>query len=212
MQTTDNPISRIGIIGGSFNPVHRAHCRIAEEFILQTSCDICYCIPTAVSPFKQKQPFDVQDDDRLAMLRLAFRYQPKIRVSDLEIQRGGVSYTIDTIAALTTLHPHTTLFLLIGQDQAAEFHRWKEWELLLERVQLCIVRRPDSHAQVDIISRQLTTREGKPPIWIDCPEMNFSSTAIREYIRQGMDVETMLAPEVMEYIHEHHLYGYAGGA
>ncbi len=202
-------VSRIGIIGGSFNPVHKAHCRIADEFLIQISCDICYFIPTAVSPFKQEQPFDVQDSDRLEMLRLATRYQPKFRVSDLEIKRGGVSYTIDTITAITTLHPHAALFLLIGQDQAAEFHRWKEWQLLLEHVQLCIVRRAESLAQAGEITVRLT-HAGKPPIWIECPEIPISSTTIRENIRQGFDVGTMLAPEVIAYIHEQHLYGYVG--
>lgn len=209
MEHSDKPLSSIGIIGGSFNPVHVAHCRIAEEFLAQTSCDICYFIPTAVSPFKQKQPFDVQDADRLAMLRLATSHHPKFSMSDLEIRRGGVSYTIDTITSLQESHPNTALFLLIGQDQAAEFERWKEWELILERVQLCIVRRADSHAQTREITVRLT-HAGKPPMWIDCPEIPISSTLIRENIRQGIDVRTMLAPEVMEYIHEYHLYGYVG--
>ncbi len=209
MDITEKSTFRIGIIGGSFNPVHTAHCRIAEEFLAQTSCDICYFIPTAVSPFKQKQPFDVQDADRLAMLRLATSYHPKFSVSDLEIRRGGVSYTIDTISIIQELHPNAALFLLIGQDQAAEFERWKEWEFILERVQLCIVRRPESDAPVAEITHRLTYA-GKPLLWVDCPLMNVSSTLIREYIRQGIDISSMVSPDVMAYIHEHQLYGYVG--
>ena len=202
-------IVKIGMIGGSFNPVHLAHCRIAEEFIAQTSCDICYFIPTAVSPFKQNQPLDVQDADRLAMLRLATSYHPQFSVSDLEIRRGGVSYTIDTLTVIQDSHPNAALFLLIGQDQAADFERWKEWELILERAHVCIVRRPEADAEVDEITRRLTYA-GKPPLWIDCPLMKISSTMIRENIRQGIDISSMVSPEVKAYIHDHQLYGYVG--
>ncbi|MBK9247964.1 MAG: nicotinate (nicotinamide) nucleotide adenylyltransferase [Ignavibacteria bacterium] len=209
MKAGDIP-KRIGIFGGSFNPVHRAHCRIAEEFIDQAKCDICYFIPTAVSPFKEEQPLYVNDMHRLTMLRLATEYHPKFLVSDIEILRGGVSYTIDTINALRELHPHSQLFLLIGQDQAGEFHRWKDWKLIVDYVQLCIVRRPDTIAQQKEITKQLT-HANKVPQWIQCLEMNISSTEIRENIRQGIEIDEMVSPQVMEYIQVNHLYGYKDG-
>jgi nicotinate-nucleotide adenylyltransferase len=198
---------RIGIIGGSFNPVHIAHLIIADRFVDQRGLDECYFVPTYQSPFKTSDASVAPAEDRLAMVRSATVQHPRFKVSDVEIQRGGVSYTIDTIRFFKDVNPTAEINILIGSDQAVEFVRWKEWQQILREAQVCVVRRPFllTPEMEDRLSETLTIDE-KSPVWISAPLLEISSTEIRKRVREGKSINYLTVKAVRDYIAEHRLY------
>lgn len=121
-------MERIGIFGGSFNPVHLGHVNIARSAIKDLSLDRLYVMPAAVSPFKQDAP--AAEFDRLMLVRAAFNGMEKTVVDERELARGGVSYAIDTVRELKREHPHAKLFFIIGVDSLEGLERWKDIEEL----------------------------------------------------------------------------------
>ena len=130
---------RIGIFGGTFNPIHRAHFDVALEFIDKLSLDLLYVIPNNIPPLKESH--GVSGDERLEMLEIAFSGQNKIVVSDTEIKRGGMSYTRDTVAELKEKHKDDELFLLIGDDWIDNFDKWRDYKFILDNAHLVIAYR-----------------------------------------------------------------------
>ncbi len=200
---------RIGIIGGSYNPVHIAHLIIADRFAEQMQLDQTFLIPAFRSPFKlEEDGTDIASaEHRTAMLRLALEYYPQFQVDTVELERGGVSYTIDTIRYFRDRFPDAELFLLIGSDQAAAFTKWKDWQEIIRQVQLCIARRPHTipHEVEHVISFTLSDEKGEP-FWIDAPLMAFSSTDIRRRVAGGRSIKFVVPWKIEQYIYEHKLY------
>ncbi|MBU3742246.1 MAG: nicotinate (nicotinamide) nucleotide adenylyltransferase [Candidatus Kapabacteria bacterium] len=199
---------RIGIVGGSFNPVHIAHLIIADRFVEQMQLDTCLFVPAYQSPFKRVQGgSDATPEQRLTMVRRAVEQNAMFAVSDVEIARGGVSYTIDTIRHVRSQHPNAACFLLIGSDQAIEFVRWHEWEQILREAQLCIVRRP--FLLTNEMEQRMTetlTIDGRPPVWISAPLLEISSTEIRQRVALGKTINYLTVKAVRDFIDEHSLY------
>lgn len=191
-------------MGGSFNPIHKAHYRMAECFLREMNCDVCYFVPAALSPFKKGDSCYATSEHRLAMVKLAIQDNPLFRFCDEEIKRGGISYTIDTISWFKEQFPDSSLFLLIGADQAKEFTLWKQWEAIIKAVQLCIINRKGI-LEKDAISQTLTINS-KPPVWIDCPIINISSSMIRNNIRNQKSISNLVPSKVEKYIYDHKLY------
>lgn len=200
-------MQRIGIFGGSFNPIHIAHLIVAEQFVEALELDTCLFVPAARSPFKENDASYVSDAHRLAMVRLAVAENPSFDVSDVELARGGVSYTIDTVCEMQQRYPNAKLFLLIGTDQALMFKQWNRWAEILQRTQVCIVRRPVHGVDVDeaAVSRQLTL-DGSSPMWIDAPYLAISSTDIRNRVRAARSVRYLTPTSVAAFIDQHGLY------
>lgn len=198
---------RIGIIGGSFNPIHIAHLIIADRFVDQLSLDACYFVPAFQSPFKVGDTGLASPADRVAMVSLATEQHPKFHVSTVEVDREGISYTIDTLRALSQQFPDASLHLLIGSDQAIEFVRWKDWQDICRIAQLCIVRRPFllTPEQEQRMTEQLTI-DGRAPIWIQAPLLEISSTDIRNRVADGKSINYQTVKAVRDYIDEKKLY------
>lgn len=167
----------------------------------------CYFVPANTSPFKTLDAQLAPAADRLAMVRNATQQHPKFKVSDVEIQRGGVSYTIDTIQYFQSEFPSDSLSLLIGSDQAVDFVRWKEWQQICINAQLCIVRRPFllTPEMEERLSDRLTVH-GRTPIWISAPLLEISSTDIRKRVREGKSINYLTVKSVRDYIAENALY------
>lgn len=201
-------MQRIGLVGGSFNPIHIAHLIIADRFVEQMELDVCYFVPANQSPFKAGVAVaDATPQQRLEMVRRAIGQHPRFRPSDVEIDRGGISYTIDTVRHFTNEHPGAIVHLLIGSDQAIEFVRWKEWDSIVRESQLCIVRRPFllTPEQEQRMTENLTI-DGKQPIWVSAPLLEISSTEIRHRVTNGRTINYMTVKNVRDYIAEQGLY------
>ncbi len=198
---------KIGIYGGSFDPVHLAHLKMAEAFLASCSLDICYFVPTTVSPFKigEKQ---ANERNRYNMLKIAIEDNTKFQVSDYEISSpDAVSYTYKTVTHFTNTFPDAEIFLLIGGDNASTFQKWKNWEYILENVTLCIVDRPGalSDKQKEEIKKALSIKS-KEPHWVSAPLMEISSTIIRANVSKGFSIKKLVPKKVENYIKEHQLY------
>lgn len=139
MKRNDKDPERIGIFGGSFNPVHKGHVAAADFFAAELRLDLLYVIPTFVSPLKSA--LSASGRDRLEMLKIAFSNREKVVVSDIELRREGTSYTCDTVKAIREKHPKSKLFYLIGDDWLEGFTRWRNYEYILKNVTLAVADR-----------------------------------------------------------------------
>ena len=181
---------RIGIFGGSFSPPHLGHLRAARFFGQTLRLDRLLIVPAGAPPLKS--PCGVSGEDRLALCRLTFPFE----ISDAEVRRGGVSYTIDTLREVRAGHPCAQLYLLIGTDQLAAFPLWRDWRGILELCTVCALQRDAAPLRTDLPIRVL---EGFVPVEI-------SSTRLRRRLLLGEDCAAWLAPGALAYIHEKRLY------
>ncbi len=199
---------RRGILGGSFDPVHIGHLIMAqdalEKFDLQAVC----FIPCALPPHKRSAVL-APAQHRLAMLEEALRGDPRFSVSTVEIERGTVSYTIDTIHELRRCHPHVDWFFIIGGDTLLQLHTWKEIGELLNLCRFVTVMRPGY--DTDILTAENmrlppeTVRESKKRL-ITGHGVEVSSTEIRRRRAGGLSVKYLVPHPVESYINEHKLY------
>jgi nicotinate-nucleotide adenylyltransferase len=191
-------MTRVGIFGGSFDPVHNAHLALARLALVELKLDELLWVP-AGQPW-QKHRRLTPAPHREAMLRLAIAGEPRFALSRIEIERGGASYTLDTVRALQAERPGVDWFLVIGQDQYAGFHTWHGWQDLLTRVTLAIANRPDAPASAD--PQVLRT----PHAVVALPMMDVSSSDIRGRIAQRRGIDDLVPAAVAGYIARHHLY------
>jgi nicotinate-nucleotide adenylyltransferase len=198
---------RIGVFGGSFDPVHMGHLTIAQDAVEQLELNRLIFVPAAVPPHKQDKTL-VEGRHRLEMLQLATEANLSFEVSDMELRRGGVSYTFDTIKQVQFEHPGAELFFIIGLDSLAELHLWRNIEPLLE---LCTVvpfarggEDPARIAEQIQLSNVWKTKLLERLIRIH--EIEISASDIRMRQAEGLSIRYLVPPEVEMYIAEHHLY------
>lgn len=171
-------MKKIGIFGGTFDPIHIGHLTILRHFIQKCALNHCYVVPNKVSPFKQNKVNMLSDVARMALIEEKMQDIPNVTVSLYEIEKAEVSYSIDTVLHFKMLHPNDELFLLIGFDVALDFSKWKEYEKILDLVQIVIATRPEpptalEKQQVDDIF------VGRKVIWLDNPIVDITGTQIR---------------------------------
>jgi nicotinate-nucleotide adenylyltransferase len=204
----DRP-QRILVFGGTFDPPHRAHVELPPLIARQLGCELIIYVPAAANPLKAEEPTAAHH--RLAMLQLALRDVPMAEISTIELERPGPSYTIDTLEELRRrLGPAAELRLLIGADQALDFHRWKDWDRIIELAPPAVMLRPPWNAQT--LAEELRSRLGPREAeqwrgWLmEAPVIPASGTDVRERQRAGEAVRDPLDPAVAAYIREHSLY------
>lgn len=217
---------RIGLLGGTFNPIHNGHLQIAREVYKKLRLDSVLFIPSGAPPHKPDEEIP-SAEHRLEMTRLAVQNLPSFKVSDIEVKRPGKSYSIQTISDLKSLHPSDTLFFMIGMDAFYEIPTWKEAERLLTLCHFVIVSRPghpfsrtpdfgplrgvdrSALAALDRQERDLytfpVTDDAAIHFMITTPSP-ISASAIRQKIAAGQRVKNLLPEPVESYIIENNLY------
>jgi nicotinate-nucleotide adenylyltransferase len=188
---------KIGIYGGSFDPVHLGHVLVAQAAIEELGLDRLFFIPVAQSPFKlgaNLAPGAV----RLRLLRLALAGRKCCEVDDQEIQRGGISYTVDTLREYARRFPRARLFYIIGADNAAKLNEWRQADELATLADFVAVPRPGGSDAVFPPPFRGHTLKGFP--------FGLSSTEIRQRLKAGLPVETMVPPFVAEAIRDSGAY------
>lgn len=189
----------IGLFGGSFNPPHLAHLVVAEVVRDQFALDQVWWIPNATPPHKPGTALaGVQD--RLAMTRAATEDNPAFRVCNIEVERAGVSYTVDTVRALQEQHPDTDFGLIIGSDSLDHFAEWHRPEEIAERVDLIVYKRPG------VIEAVPESRFANQVRYAAAPVMEISGTEVRARWRAGRSIRYLVPEAVREYIKAHDLY------
>jgi nicotinate-nucleotide adenylyltransferase len=191
-------MKRVGLFGGSFDPVHNAHVALATLALAQLNLDEVRWIPVCRSSQKARRL--APPADREAMVRLAIAGEPSFVLDRTELRRGGVSYTLDTVRELAVAEPDATWVLILGQDQYAGLHTWRDWRELVSRVTLAIANRPD-------VAAATNPHIGKVPHQlVQLPMMDISSTEIRRRVAAGESIANLVPPAVASYIERHRLY------
>jgi nicotinate-nucleotide adenylyltransferase len=199
---------RIGVFGGSFDPVHRGHVLLAECCRVQAALDRVLFVPTARQPHKPHSP-RASNADRLAMLELAIAGRPEFTASPLELERGGVSYTVDTLRAISAQNPGAKLYLLLGADSLADLPTWREPTVICALATPLAVSRPGWAApNVDALEGITSPErlEEARALRVEMPATPISSSGIQRVIANGGEWQSLVPPAVAEYIVTRGLY------
>ena len=192
-------MSRVGVFGGTFDPVHHGHLIMAQEAVVRLKLDRMLFMALNRPPHK-KAPRLAGVEHRMAMLRLAIRGNRRFEVSRLEADRGGFSYTVNT---LETLHRKIRgeLFFLLGQDSLEDFARWREPERIVALARLVVVPRGDGKPA------RVPARIRRRVVSLEPPRIGISSTEIRRRLSRGLTVRYWTPDSIIRYMTRHGLYG-----
>ena len=191
-------MKRVGLFGGSFDPVHNAHVALATLALAQLQLDEVRWIPVCKSSQKSRKLAPAAD--REAMVRLAIAGEPRFVVDRTELRRRGVSYTLDTVRELAAAEPGTEWVLILGQDQYAGLHTWRDWRELVGMVTLAIANRPDAEPAVNAQIARV------PHQMVSLPMMDVSSTEVRRRVAAGEPIAGLVPEAVARYIERRQLY------
>ncbi len=197
---------RVGIYGGTFSPPHNGHINAARAFVREAGLDKLYIIPTYLPPHKEYKE-EATADERLSMCRLAFSDIPNTLVSDMEIKRGGKSYTYMTLEELK--EENTELYLLCGTDMILTFDAWRNFERIFSLATVCYIHREaDAEREKEVEKKVSEYRNsyGAKIIRINDDVLDISSTEIRNLISEGKTAAEYLSPKVLNFIEERGLY------
>ena len=199
---------RIGIYGGSFNPIHNGHIHLAEAAMKDFGLDRIYLVPSKISPHRSSAEY-ASGEDRLEMLRLATADEKNMEVSDFEIKTDRVSYTIYTVEHFRSMFPNDELCLLVGSDMLLSFEKWFRFEDILSQVTLCAVSRNKGDMELLREKASFLSQYGCVRI-SEAPPIEISSTIVRKNIEKNTDCTCYLHKNVVQYIRSKGLYSGRG--
>lgn len=192
---------RVGIMGGTFDPIHYGHLLIAEQAREAMNLDYVWFVPAGDPPHKKHKRIS-SAEQRLQMVRLAIANHPCFQVNDLEIKRSGPSYTLLTIQELSKQFPDIQFFLIMGEDMVKNLPQWYKIEKILQYVQIIGLHRPG------VIADDIPDFVEKQVHWVEeAVEIKLSSTFIQKQVRSGKSVRFMVPDPVYQYMKEQSLYG-----
>ncbi len=186
---------KIGILGGTFNPIHYGHLILGEQVSGQLGLDRVVFIPAYIPPHKSNKGV-ISAKHRLKMIELAVRENAHFKVSDIEIRRQGKSYTVDTLRAIKKQYPKADLFFICGSDLVNEIPTWKNVDEIYKMARFVLAKRPG-------FGKRLT---GKNFLKIDVAQVDISSSLIRRLVKQGRSIRYLTPATVVKYIEKYGLY------
>lgn len=193
---------KLGIFGGTFDPVHIGHLIVAQDAYEALGLDRVVFVPAAVPPHKRGR-VTATPEQRLAMLRAATEGDPRVTTSDIELRRPGPSYTVDTLREFHERDPEGALYLLLGVDQFREFHTWHEPDEIARLARIVVLARGGADPQ--------SMPRHYPHEWIGVTRIDISATEIRRRIAAGASVRYLVPAAVEEIIRRERLYGSGEG-
>ncbi|HEC63181.1 MAG TPA: nicotinate (nicotinamide) nucleotide adenylyltransferase [Candidatus Acetothermia bacterium] len=195
--------NRVGLFGGTFNPIHMGHLRVAEEALRQCGLKKVVFLPTGQPPHREVAE-GVPGEWRYEMVRLAIQSRPGFEVSRLELSCRGPCYTIDTVRTMSRRHPEGVAYIL-GADAFAGIQTWKDWQELLRSCPFIVA--PRKGFPRELFAREPFTRADV--FFLDMEEIDLSSCEIRRAYREGLPTQGLVPPQVDQFIRAHGLYGVA---
>lgn len=195
---------KIGILGGTFNPVHVEHVKLALSAVEELKLDKLFIMPTFIPPHKSEMPAPATD--RINMLKIAFSGQEKIEVSDFEVNRQGKSYTYLTVSHFRKEYPNAKIYFIVGGDMLSDFKTWKNPEKILENCTLAVFGRDEFFADFDREKEYFNKTFGKDFVKLSYQGKNASSTKIRVYSAFGLDIKELVISGVENYVEKSGLY------
>ncbi|MDD6620082.1 MAG: nicotinate (nicotinamide) nucleotide adenylyltransferase [Eubacteriales bacterium] len=198
---------KTGIFGGAFNPIHNGHLNLAKKYLEVLNLDRIIFIPTALPPHKTDR-FLASKEDRFNMLELAISDCDRLEISDIEFQRQGKSYTYDTLRLLREKYPNDDFYLIIGADQFLTFNLWYRYRDILDIASICTAARENGNQREKIIdfSNKLDGLDKNRFHLLNSDAVEVSSSQVREKIKKGEDVSSLIPEKVYNYIVEKGLY------
>lgn len=200
-----NAMKRIGIFGGTFDPIHCGHLVVAETARHALSLDRVLFIPAGQPPHKPAQPVTA-GEHRLRMVQLAIAGNPAFVTSDLELRRSGASYTVDTLQHIRSECPDDELYFLIGADAAQSLPSWHRPWGILELAYLVAVERPGYRLDLERLQTVLGEAAARRIVRLSVPQIDISASEIRQRVRSGATIRYLVPAAVEEYLIEHKLY------
>ena len=197
---------KTGVLGGTFNPVHKGHIMLAEYCMDSVGLDRIIMIPTAVPPHKISNNL-ASENDRLNMCKLACRGKENFFVSDIEIKRQGKSYTYETLTQLKEIYPDDHLYTIMGADMFLTLNRWKNPEIIFEKSSIITIPRDEENKhELENFYNKVLKAMGASSVILPNPVMSVSSTFIRENLDNFNLISDMLGKGVYDYIIKNNLY------
>lgn len=190
-------MSKVGIFGGTFDPIHLGHLITAQSVKEIRNLDKIIFIPAYISPHKTDAK-PSSPEDRLKMIKIAVDGVPFFDCSDIEVNKGGISYTVDTLRELKKYY--NKIEFIIGYDNIFTFHTWKEPDEIFKLADVIVLKRRSSHPP------QFEDKYFRQAIFVQTRGIEISATDIRERVKSGMPINFLVPPKVMEYIYNHKLY------
>lgn len=198
--------TKIGIMGGTFDPIHNGHLIIAENSRINFNLEKILFIPTGLPAHKIENEI-TYSDYRYEMVLLSINSNPYFTVSPMEIERMGITYTIDTIKNLQKLNKNAEYYFIMGEDSLYNFHKWKDYRELLNICKFIVAKRKNENSKLEERIKELNNICENSIYLLESPMIDISSTDIRERIIQNKPIK-YLVPEAVElYIKKHGLYG-----
>ncbi len=198
-------MKKIGLFGGTFNPIHRGHLLVAENAISAAGMDRVLFVPSCIPPHKRESDLP-SGGERLEMVRLAIDGNPRMEALPIELERGGVSYSIDTVRCLRLQHPVDDVFFVLGSDNFADIGRWHHFKELAGMCQFLVIERPGCALPLPPPSVAPDQAARLKYTVFNGPTLDASSSEIRQLLRAGRRVSHLLPPSVEHYIRIHKLY------
>jgi len=198
-------VGRIGVLGGTFDPIHYGHLAAAEEARAKLNLQKVVFVVAGIPPHKLDEEI-TPAEDRYAMVELAIASNPHFSLSRVDMDRPGPSYTVDTIQFLRQQWGEDTeIFFIMGMDSLLEIETWHQPQRLIQLCRLVAVERPGFVPDLEGLEAAMPGITARTEI-IDMPEVDISSTDLQRRVRQGLPIKYQVPPEVEEYIYQHRLY------
>lgn len=197
---------RIGILGGTFDPVHVGHIFVAEEARIRLSLDLVLFV-VAGNPWLKVERDISSSEHRIEMVRLSIAKHKQFEISTVEVERGGPSYTVDTLDELRSTTGENEYYLILGRDSFTELPLWKEPERIVEMCKLVVVPRIGTNLpELTEVAARIRRLSGENVVTLDSPMIGISSSGIRERVARGLPIDYLVPGEVEKYIVAHGLY------
>ena len=190
---------KIGIFGGTFDPVHKGHVALAKGALKEIGLDRLVFVPAIRSPLKSRSPVS-SSVQRLRMLRSAVKKIPRCEVSLLELNRSGPSRTIETVKRFRKKYPGSRLYFVMGSDSLENFKRWRRWREILADCELVVGKRKDAKVRP---AKELERKA----LFLMSPMPDVSSTRVRLALKAGRGLDRLVPAPVLRHIFKHGLYG-----
>lgn len=200
-------MGKIGIMGGTFDPIHNGHIKLGEQAYKEYELDEVWFMPSGHPPHKRNHHV-TEPDVRFAMAKLAIKEHPEFICSDFEVRRTGNTYTAQTLRLLCETYPEHTFYFIIGADSLYEIESWYEPDQVLAQAVILAARREyeDAGQSMDRQIAYLTAKYGGDIRMLHCEEMDISSVQLRQMVGNGQSIADFVPREVMTYINDHGLY------
>ncbi|MBI5567490.1 MAG: nicotinate (nicotinamide) nucleotide adenylyltransferase [Chloroflexi bacterium] len=195
---------KLGLLGGTFDPPHFGHLRMAQAALDQLHLDRVLFAPAGVQPLRQAERH-TPPEQRARMVELAIADQPCFTVSRLDLDRPGPHYTVDLLALVHQQHPDAAVWFIMGEDSLSDLPRWREPARLITLARLAVLRRPGYEPDWPTFDAALPNLRAHLD-WLDHAEIDISARVIRQRVNDGLPIDHLVPAAVAVYIAEHHLY------